>query len=138
MKRYSTLLFIPLLLLFTLGNEGCPQSKLSKDKAAVFDIQKTVDIGKDGLATIQTTRALPDGEIAEIGEKLKAVNDANNDLIDAAWSSDPDISTKLDKLTSALDSFINSSAVVKNKGSQAAIQTLVDNLTKDYKILKGK
>jgi ribosomal protein L17 len=132
--RYGAL---ALLLTFALGNGKCDQTKmpnLDAKKAAVADTQHALDIFKDGLSVIQANKLLPDAEIKEIATRAKDINTANSALIDAAWSGD--VTTQLDALKSALSAFINSGAVIKNKGSQQAINTLVDALAKDLEVLR--
>jgi hypothetical protein len=121
------------LLALVLFMAGCPKN-LDASKGAVLDIQKSLDLFKDGLTVIQSNHLIPDADSAELATRAKAINTANNALIDAAWAGD--VTTQLDALTKALSDFINSGAVVKNKGSQQAINTLVDALVKDLKVLK--
>lgn len=136
MIRYGTIILLSLVVSLSFFAKGCPQSKLDKQKAAVYDIQKAIDTFKDSIPSLQTA-GLAQTDLNELVRHVKEINTLNNELIDLAWTDPNATSSKVDALKAAITSLVNSNVVIKNKNSQAAINALVTALLNDYKVLKG-
>lgn len=137
-SKILTTFALTVALAFSFGFKACenaPQAKLEKKKAAVYDIQKTVDGSADALVFVQANNLAPPTVVKDFAAGLQDVNRANKALINAAWAESGDLQSKLDALKSVLQTFLNSGTVKGVLPTQ--LKAIVDKLTDSYNVLKG-